>query len=67
MKTLNETASYNKPLILVFVDYEKAIDSIKHEFFNYSTTYLYQNATASVRLHDSIVRVRLTLAAFGRT
>lgn len=73
IKTLIEkSVEYNKPLVLIFVDYEKAFDSIKHsEMFKaladcrvdhrYSAIlqHIYENATASVRLHEETERFRV--------
>ena len=66
MKILIEKSiEYNKPLILIFVDYEKAFDTINQQIMlraltearvdhRYTTTIknIYQNAKASVRLHE---------------
>ena len=66
MKILIEKSiEYNKPLILIFVDYEKAFDTINQQIMlraltearvdhRYTTIIknIYQNAKASVRLHE---------------
>ena len=68
IKTLIEkSVEYNKPLVMVFVDYEKAFDSIRHNgMFNaladcrvdsrYSAIlqHIYNHATTSVRVYEKI-------------
>ena len=70
IKTLIEkSVEYNKPLVMVFVDYEKAFDSIRHNgMFNaladcrvdsrYSAIlqHIYNHATASVRVYEKTDR-----------
>lgn len=63
---IEKCVEYNKPLVFIFVDYEKAFDSVdQHTMlralsdgridYRYSTVikYIYENATACVRLHDN--------------
>lgn len=63
---IEKCVEYNKPLVLIFVDYEKAFDSVdQHTMlkalsdcridYRYSAVikHIYENATASVRLHDN--------------
>lgn len=62
---IEKSIEYNKPLILIFVDYEKAFDTVNQKFMlkaladcridhRYSTLIgnTYKNATACVRLHE---------------
>lgn len=73
IKTLIEKSTeYNKPLILVFVDYEKAFDSISQQHMLKSLTDcridyryialikgIYEKATACVRLHKNTRTFRI--------
>lgn len=73
IKTLIEkSVEYNKPLVLVFVDYEKAFDSIKQkEMFKaladcrvdhrYSAIlqHIYHNATANVRVYEKTEKFKI--------
>lgn len=69
---IEKSIEYNKPLVLVFVDYEKAFDSIDHtEMFKaladcridhrYSALirHIYGNATANVRLHENTNKFKI--------
>lgn len=73
MKSLIEkSVEYNKPLVLTFVDYEKAFDSINHhELFKALADcridhryisllrHIYKNATAKVKVHAETNRFKI--------
>lgn len=69
---IEKCIEYNKPLILIFVDYEKAFDSVNQQRllealsecridYRYTTLikHIYNNATASVRLHEDTKKFRI--------
>lgn len=69
---IEKSMEYNKPLVLVFVDYEKAFDSIDHhELFKaladcridhrYTSIlrHIYEQATAKVKIHAETDRFRI--------
>lgn len=73
IKTLIEKSiEYNKPLMLIFVDFEKAFDFVnQHQMlmaladcrvdYRYTTLlkYIYEHATACVRLHEDTNKFRI--------
>lgn len=69
IKKCNE---YNKPLVLIFIDFEKAFDTVElpaikaaldQARIDYRYTklinYIYLNATASIRLHDTTNKFKI--------
>lgn len=69
---IEKCIEYNKPLILIFVDYEKAFDSVNQRRmlealsecridYRYTTLikHIYNKATASVRLHEDTKKFRI--------